>query len=46
MPSKKTLKIIVDSGIAEELKMQLDEWVSDFYGEEAQKIQIGELEEL
>ena len=42
MPPKKTITITVDSEIADELHGSLVDWVIDFYGEEASKIDVGD----
>lgn len=39
-PVKKKIAIYVDDDIADEFKMQLENFVEDFYGEESGKIEI------
>lgn len=42
---KKKFMISVDAEIAEEIHEQVSNYISDFYGEEAKKIEVGELED-
>lgn len=42
---KKRICVTVAEEISEEFLMQLKDWVSDFYGEESTKVEIGELED-
>lgn len=43
MPKKK-ITIMVSDEIAEEFLMQLKNFIDDFYGTEAEKIEVGEIE--
>lgn len=45
MPLKKKIVITVDAEIAVEVKMAAVDWVSDFWAEEASRIEVGEIED-
>ena len=45
MPTKKRITINVDSEIADEFHLQIKNFVDDFYGDEKEKIIVGELED-
>ena len=45
LEEKKKICVVVTSDIADEFLMQMKDWVSDFYGEESNKVEIGELED-